>query len=180
MYQLKLSFISHWCTLTFVMTANWASMSRILNQMPMFSARSATARLKMGMKSFSFTARAIQSNPIQIQYHMISNSIFSIIPVPLQYLQPTGSSSNSFLITNRRLSLTSFGVLLIRVLYSIFVNTLKIATRTAPTLFHRQTSARPAWSPPSCWGERRKGPGEKRQQRWWWSRIEALNIEEIR
>ena len=107
------------------MTANWASMSRILNQMPMFSARSATARLKMGMKSFSFTARAIQSNPIQIQYHMISNSIFSIIPVPLQYLQPTGSSSNSFLITNRRLSLTSFGVLLIRALYSIFVNTFK-------------------------------------------------------
>jgi hypothetical protein len=31
--------------LTLVMTAKWAIMSRILNQMPMFSARSATARL---------------------------------------------------------------------------------------------------------------------------------------
>jgi len=38
--------------LTLVMTAKWAIMSRILNQMPMFSARSATARLVSNAKLF--------------------------------------------------------------------------------------------------------------------------------
>ena len=33
-------------SLTLLMTASWASISRILNQMPMFSALSATARLR--------------------------------------------------------------------------------------------------------------------------------------
>lgn len=38
----------------------------------------------------------------------------------------------------------------------------------------RQTFARPAWSPPSCWGGRRGGRGGRRPRKWWWSQTGEL------
>ena len=58
--------------------------------------------------------------------------------------------------------------------YTLTIHTSHLTFQRQLSLSHRQTSWRPAWSPPSCWGGQTVEPEGRPPRRWLWSQTGGL------